>query len=682
MVFSSSSSSTFPVPETSSSSWKRRATILGGLYIVGKYVKDRLDDTKELLMQERVARDNLKRRFHTNQQNVSYTVLALISTLSEQISEGMDVEAVTSELQSLSSRKTVVAAEESDGQRNPASHGENANVGLRAPLPSNPDPGATSLLPPPPAGSTATPSTPSDALSLSLPSAAPSSPPETDAHSDVGSTSTSQSIVSSEFSPTDPSTNDLNELNLSQSSTSWMTDNVSMNDGASPIASSMELINHSEPSDQHLVAPPDPLAQSYIRPSVQPPDVVPNPPVASGRTKVELWNEIKILAITRTLTTLYSTTLLSLFTSLQLTLLSRAAYVHSIQKQAKDEEQKENMMLMFGGGGLVGMSLAMCPIKSVRWFMGTDGGFDGGGPDPSEEQLFSLLQQGDGLDGVPLISEEVERKYLTLSWWMLHVGWKDVGERVRKGVEDVLDGVSLKTKLGIIDLHRLISDIRRRVEHEITFEGRERRIDFLSTLLPPTPEMTQRVLSEGGFFPSSSPLSNPHFPPLPGSGFSQSGMESPPEPSITSFEESHRIEDEAHLQHSAVTPAYVSPEDKQFQQLLDETQQTIASPDFARVLEVCMERAVEALFDDLEKDIFFPHSQAQAAAAAGLEGDDSLAGGEEVRIRLAALLPGLTRWSKDVLNGLPNVLVDTLMNTREVAALSAIVFSKFEDEFI
>lgn len=37
------------------------------------------------------------------------------------------------------------------------------------------------------------------------------------------------------------------------------------------------------------------------------------------------------------------------------------------------------------------------------------------------------------------ITEEVESKYLTLSWWLLHVGWKDVGERVRRGVEEVFD---------------------------------------------------------------------------------------------------------------------------------------------------------------------------------------------------------------------------------------------------
>lgn len=42
--------------------------------------------------------------------------------------------------------------------------------------------------------------------------------------------------------------------------------------------------------------------------------------------------------------------------------------------------------------------------------------------------------------------------------------------------ETVCVSVSLKTKLNIMDLHRLVGDVRRRVEHEITFEGTERRI--------------------------------------------------------------------------------------------------------------------------------------------------------------------------------------------------------------
>jgi len=65
--------------------------------------------------------------------------------------------------------------------------------------------------------------------------------------------------------------------------------------------------------------------------------------------------------------------------------------------------------------------------------------FDGG------QGLASLMSQDfeaiSGKEGVvdEAISEDVESKYLTLSWWLLHVGWKDVGERVKRGVEEVFD---------------------------------------------------------------------------------------------------------------------------------------------------------------------------------------------------------------------------------------------------
>ena len=36
--------------------------------------------------------------------------------------------------------------------------------------------------------------------------------------------------------------------------------------------------------------------------------------------------------------------------------------------------------------------------------------------------------------------EVASAKYLTMTWWILHVGWKDVGERVRRGVEEVFNG--------------------------------------------------------------------------------------------------------------------------------------------------------------------------------------------------------------------------------------------------
>lgn len=46
-----------------------------------------------------------------------------------------------------------------------------------------------------------------------------------------------------------------------------------------------------------------------------------------------------------------------------------------------------------------------------------------------------------------------------------------------KNRRSFLYSVSLKSRFGIVDVHRIVSDIRRRVEHEITFEGTERRIE-------------------------------------------------------------------------------------------------------------------------------------------------------------------------------------------------------------
>ena len=43
--------------------------------------------------------------------------------------------------------------------------------------------------------------------------------------------------------------------------------------------------------------------------------------------------------------------------------------------------------------------------------------------------------------------------------------------------DNVTFRVSLKTKLSVADVHRLVCDVRRRVEYEVTFEGTERRVE-------------------------------------------------------------------------------------------------------------------------------------------------------------------------------------------------------------
>jgi len=309
--------------------------------------------------------------------------------------------------------------------------------------------------------------------------------------------------------------------------------------------------------------------------------------------------------------------------------------------------------------------------------------------DLMSKDLEAFLGEEDTV-GDEALPADVENKYLTLSWWLLHVGWKDVGERVRRGVEEVFEGVSLKTKLSSMDLHRLISDIRRRVEHEITFEGTERRINFLSTLLPPTPEMVQHVLTQGGFPSHTNEPSSP--------GLSEKNTQAS-SASLSSSQLSHSNYFLSALNNTTdpfnvftqnpagpsnalagSTPASVPTDlqslpipnplphtaDVPFTSLLEETRAVICSSDFAFALENCLDRAMEVLFDGLEKNVFV---------------DSTIPPEEEVRIRLAGLLPGLSRWSSLALRGIPCELVDNVLAVREVPCLSAIVFAKFEERF-
>jgi len=96
--------------------------------------------------------------------------------------------------------------------------------------------------------------------------------------------------------------------------------------------------------------------------------------------------------------------------------------------------------------------------------------------------------------------------------------------------------------------------------------------------------------------------------------------------------------------------------DAPFLALMEETKDVLAGPDFARVLEVCLDTATEVLFDGLEKNIF----KKVDVKGKGKEREGELPEEpEEVeRVRLAGLLPGLSRWSQLALQGLPNELVD------------------------
>lgn len=126
--------------------------------------------------------------------------------------------------------------------------------------------------------------------------------------------------------------------------------------------------------------------------------------------------------MTRTLTVLYSITLLTIFTNIQLSLLGRYKYIQSVIQLERDEDARSRLQHE--------LSLSSMLLSSV---------FDTVGSRDVEALLDEQtgLEEGIWREGV---DAETERKYLTLSWWILNVGWKDVGERVRRGVEEVFEG--------------------------------------------------------------------------------------------------------------------------------------------------------------------------------------------------------------------------------------------------
>jgi peroxin-3 len=83
-----------------------------------------------------------------------------------------------------------------------------------------------------------------------------------------------------------------------------------------------------------------------------------------------------------------------------------------------------------------------------------------------------------------------------------------------------------------------------------------------------------------------------------------------------------------------------------FDRLLEETRSLLQSPDFSVVLESCLDRATDTLFNSI-KDTIFVRDGSSA------NDDDA-----PLQLILASLLPGMARWSHLAFNGLPNELVD------------------------
>ncbi|TFL07686.1 Peroxin-3 [Pterulicium gracile] len=524
----------------------KTAGTIGGVYVASRFISQRLDDMRQSVVQEKVARETLRRRYQQTQEDISYTVLALLPTLAEQILMDMDVERLTTELQNMSKSKRQQLLSPQLAIEGP-SHSE-------------------FLIP------------------QNMPR---SGDDEARSEASVGSTSTSDLQVVDPNSPSSTS-------HLSYSTTSWvenMSDASSVPESRSPLVGSELNLSDSVTSMGSGVTSASALSGSSV---------------SSGKTKAELWKELKVLSISRALTSVYTVTLLTLLTTVQLSQLARRRYVTAICTM----EQEERRHSAFS-------------IASLFW-----PGFS----DFSMDDFFD----GDKTWEDTEVDQDTEHMFLTLSWWVLHVGWKELSQTVLTAVKDVFMGVSLKTPLMSADIKRLLNDVRRAVERD----GSHTK-NFIDLIIPVNDAQTRLTLANGGVLPVNEPDS------------ADDDLErwflSQPQPPSSSL-------------MLDMVP-YSAPLPPVFTSLHRETLRTLASPEFDRVLDSLLESALDTLLEDINE--MFPEPQEEGAAA---------------ELRLAELLPGFTSWSQTNLNSLPNRVVDRMLAQPEISSLSAIVFGRFQDD--
>ena len=169
------------------------------------------------------------------------------------------------------------------------------------------------------------------------------------------------------------------------------------------------------------------------------------------KTKSQLWNELKISSITRSLTLVYTLALLSLFTRIQLNLLGRRSYVLSV--------------------------VALTSQKPA----GT---------------AISLENDEERTTHGPAANDfETTRRVLAFSWWRWHRGWRSLMTREEAAVVEVFGPINPREELTFQRLAELLLETRKKIEGA---SGQEReKQNWLSYIMPPL-DQEDHVMREAG----------------------------------------------------------------------------------------------------------------------------------------------------------------------------------------
>jgi peroxin-3 len=133
----------------------------------------------------------------------------------------------------------------------------------------------------------------------------------------------------------------------------------------------------------------------------------------------ETETHLLFIAITRSFTLIYTLSLLTVFTRVQLNLLGRRNYLSSVISMATPADE-----------------------STIRL------------EDHDDDDLTQTL----GNDF------ETNRRYLAFSWWLLHRGWKQLMNEVQTAVTEVFGPLNPREDVSLDSLSELFLDVRKKVE--------------------------------------------------------------------------------------------------------------------------------------------------------------------------------------------------------------------------
>jgi peroxin-3 len=231
---------------------------------------------------------------------------------------------------------------------------------------------------------------------------------------------------------------------------------------------------------------------------------------------------------------------------------------------------------------------------------------------------------------------EINRKYLTFSWWLLNRGWVDIMQRVEAAVRQVFGHLSPRDTLTLETFQTLTTQARQVIEGGQP--GGPAGTNWLPFLLPPA-NMEEFVLRESGI------LDETNTPP----------------------------------QTSAPASPASSTTTTSLRRLLDETADLIESPPFAHVLTQLLNAGFSLLLDkklvpgafDMpvstpSLDLLDPN---QVHALPPLQPPPNRA------VLLPKILSVLTRQAHAIGNGMPNEYLQEMERVGDLEGFAAVVYS-------